>query len=190
MGTNYYFITRSSKLAHEYFCAGYDEYSTWGEEYELNDIPEVHYKIHLNKLSCGWKPLFQNHKAFKSFSELEQFYNDHKEDLEIYDEYGEKYTFDAYKQEIIDHANVPKRPMKWVIEDASTIFGGGKMLTVKDCSEEEAEIYSPFDHREYDKSKTEAALRLDYNGYMSWKDIDDYHADDEYNIDWVEGEFS
>jgi len=62
MGTNYYFMSRNKEL------------------------------IHLNKLSCGWRPLFQKHRAFDSFRELEAFYREHQADLEIYDEYGRQYS--------------------------------------------------------------------------------------------------
>ena len=55
MGTNYYFMSRNKEL------------------------------IHLNKLSCGWRPLFQKHRAFDSFRKLEAFYREHQADLEIYD---------------------------------------------------------------------------------------------------------
>lgn len=191
MGTNYYFITRSSKLAHEYFADGYDDYSTWGEEYELHDIPEFYYEIHLNKLSWGWKPLFQNHKAFKQFRDLENFYKAHAEDLEIRDEYGDVYTWDEYKQEILNHAAVKPQPMKWVYKKEPSMFGGGKYLTTERCEPEEADLYIPFDHIQYGKTQVQARERLKaWNVYVDWDRIEDYHRDDLYFIDWVEGEFS
>ncbi len=82
MGTNYYLITKNSDIAHKYF-ANNDMYGTWDEEYVLRDIPDFHYEIHLNKLSYGWRPLFQIHKVFRSFTELENFYKEHKSDLTI-----------------------------------------------------------------------------------------------------------
>ena len=189
MGINFYFITRNTKLVHEHFAQGYDEYSTWGEEYELCDIPDFHYEIHINKLSYGWKPLFQNHKAFRTFTQLEQFYKEHKEDLTIQDEYGDIYTFEQYKQEILDHGNVSPEPRKWVVKDEPAMFSGGKRLTTEKCEPEEAELWTPYDHLDYGRTERLAAGRLHYNGYVGWKDVDDYHRDPEYYIDWVEGEF-
>ena len=69
MGTNYYLMTRNKQLAHKYFAVEND----WGitdEEYKIVDDPYLGYEIHLNKCSCGWRPLFQRHKSFKSWEEL------------------------------------------------------------------------------------------------------------------------
>ena len=80
MGTNYYFKTTNRDLVHTYFAkrfdySDYEEY--YDEEYKLLDVPDFHYVIHLNKLSYGWKPLFQIHKCFQTWDELKQFYHDH-----------------------------------------------------------------------------------------------------------------
>lgn len=187
MGTNYYFITKSSKLAHEHFAKKY-EWDTcyYDEEYELLDVPCFHYKIHLNKLSCGWRPLFQEHKAFNSFAKLEQFYDEHKDDLLIMDEYGDEYTWDEYKTEIIDHWSVTPEPMKFVIEDHGLF--GGKYLTPTLCEEDEAEIYAPFDHVAYHKAERVAQARLNaWSAYTAWNN--DYYNDPDYPIDWTKGEF-
>ena len=103
MGTNYYFVTKSRRIAHKYF-AEVESWGTYDEEYKLCDIPDFHYEIHLNKLSWGWRPLFQKHKAFQTFAQLEEFYLEHQKYLKIYDEYEQEYTWDKYKQKIIDHA--------------------------------------------------------------------------------------
>ena len=87
MGTNYYFMSRNKELMQTYF-ADKSEWGVLGEEYTIVDEPYLGYRCHLNKLSCGWRPLFQKHRAFDSFRELEAFYREHQEDLEIYDEYG------------------------------------------------------------------------------------------------------
>ena len=75
MGTNYYMFIKNKKVARDNF-AEVDEYGNVDPEYEIVDEPELGYKIHLNKCSYGWRPLFQIHKAFRSFSEMESFYND------------------------------------------------------------------------------------------------------------------
>ena len=87
MGTNYYFMSRNKELMQTCFA----EKSKWGvlgEEYTIVDEPYLGYWCHLNKLSCGWRPLFQKHRAFDSFRKLEAFYREHQADLEIYDEAG------------------------------------------------------------------------------------------------------
>ena len=86
MGTNYYFMSRNKELMQSCF-AEKSEWGVFGEEYTIVDEPYLGYRCHLNKLSCGWRPLFQKHRAFDSFRKLEAFYREHQADLEIYDEY-------------------------------------------------------------------------------------------------------
>ena len=45
-------MTKSKKLVEKYFPY----------EYEIVDTPYFGYEIHIGKRSCGWKPLFQEHK--------------------------------------------------------------------------------------------------------------------------------
>ena len=77
MGTNYYFMSRNKELMQTYF-AEKSEWGVLGEEYTIVDEPYLGYRCHLNKLSCGWRPLFQKHRAFDSFRKLEAFYRDHE----------------------------------------------------------------------------------------------------------------
>ena len=72
MGTNFYLMSRSKKLIRENFAVEKD-YGITDEEYEIVDEPYLGYQVHLNKLSCGWRPLFQRHKNIKTFKELEDF---------------------------------------------------------------------------------------------------------------------
>jgi hypothetical protein len=194
MGTNYYLMTKDKNLAHDYFATKYGEgdsvYYT-DEEYTLTDIPDFHYIIHLNKLSCGWRPLFQRHKTFSSFAELEQFYTDHTSpDTWIEDEYHEVFTWEQYKQEILDHANVEPKPVKWVYEE-DKMFGkpGVKYLQTKQCEPEEADLWVPFNHVEKYRSAKEAQeLFKAWDSYIGWDP--GYSNDPDYPIDWTDGEFS
>ena len=72
MGTNFYLMSKSKKLIRENFAVE-KNYGVTDVEYELVDEPYLGYQIHLNKLSCGWRPLFQRHKNIKSFKQLEDF---------------------------------------------------------------------------------------------------------------------
>ena len=72
MGTNFYLMSKSKKLMRENFAVEND-YGITDEEYEIVDDPYLGYRVHLNKLSCGWHPLFQRHKNIKTFKELEDF---------------------------------------------------------------------------------------------------------------------
>lgn len=196
MGTNYYMITKNKDLAHEYFAekcdygGKYPEYLN--QEYELYDVPDFYYEIHLNKLSYGWSPLFQIHKAFRTFNELEQFYNDHKDDLTFEDEYGREYTFEEYKQEVIEHSEVEPKSVKWVYKE-DNICGrpGRKYLQVEDCEPEEADLWTPFNHAEYARTEKEAQIRLEaWDAPVGWMSEDRYYRDPDYKFDWVEGDFS
>lgn len=60
MGTNYYFMSRNKELMQTCF-ADKSEWGVLGEEYTIVDEPYLGYRCHLNKLSCGWRPLFQKH---------------------------------------------------------------------------------------------------------------------------------
>ena len=55
------------------------------------------------------------------------------------------------------------------------------------CSEEEAELYVPFNHLEYEHTLKKARLKFgvyerEYGGIKYWNDPD-------YLFDWTEGEF-
>ena len=191
MGTNYYLMTRNKQLARKYFALEHD----WGitdEEYEIVDDPYLGYEIHLNKCSWGWRPLFQMHKPFKSWKELERFYLDHADGLEIYDEYGEQFSWDQYKKKIFDHAAREPEPMKWVygIDPLDKIFSDNpkKRIFLDKCDPEEAEIWTPFNHIEYFKTERQARGRWCYEWYYE-PDLE-YWNDPDYKIDWTEGDFS
>ena len=66
-------MSRNKELLYTYF-AEKSEWGVLGEEYTIVDEPYLGYRCHLNKLSCGWRPLFQKHRAFDSFRKLEAFY--------------------------------------------------------------------------------------------------------------------
>lgn len=182
MGTNYYLTTKNRDIAHKYFDS---------DEYVLEDTPDFHYSIHLNKLSCGWKPLFQNHKAFTSFNELKNFYKKHESDLSIIDEYDRSYTWDEYEVEIFDHMNREPEPLKWVYKE-DPILGrpGKKYLMTEECEPEEADLWIPIDHIDYSRTQNEAIDLLGAGDAYPWDGADRYHRDPDYKIDWTEGEFS
>lgn len=202
MGTNYYLITKSSKLAHEYFAEKMDYGGKYPEyvnqEYKLYDVPDFYYKVHLNKCSCGWRPLFQRHKCFKTFEELEQFVIKHKDEVQIFDEYDEEFTFEDYKQRMIDHINNRERtPMKWVFEisdfDRHWQKNPRKSLHTIECSPEEAELWIPFSHVKY--TETEMQAQHKYSAYdndlmTSVKNRLNYGEDPDYPFDWCDGDFS
>ena len=191
MGTNYYLMTRNKQLAHKYFAVEHD----WGvadEEYRIVDNPYLGYEIHLNKCSMGWRPLFQRHKEFKSWKELERFYLDHADGLEIYDEYGRQFSWDQYKKIIFDHAAREPEPMKWQygIDPFDKFFSDNpkKRIFLDKCDPEEAEIWTPFNHIEYFKTERRARGKWCYEYY--YEPALEYWNDPDYKIDWTEGDFS
>lgn len=195
MGTNYYFITRNTKFAHKYFAEKIAE-NYYEGEYELEDCPYLRFAIHLNKCSYGWRPNFQIHKSFDTFDKLEKFYYKHQKHLKIIDEYEEEFTFEDYKQKIMNHATYREpEPMKWVYDYESFDLKyhpntAKKRLHVVDCKPEEAEIWCPFNHLEYARTEREAAERFDvWEPWMDHRGFYD-HIDPDYPIDWSKGEFS
>lgn len=188
MGINYYFFSTNKELIQESFAIN-ENWGISGEEYRIVDEPYLGYKIHLNKLSCGWRPLFQSHKIFKTFKELEKFYQEHKSDLEIYDDYGDKYSWEKYFINMYNHSLREKKPLKWVYESDDFFRDRGAILHTVQCSEEEAELYQPYDHVIYTKTEQEARNRLNVHErspYIKEK----FWNDPDYLFDWTEGEFS
>ena len=190
MGTNYYLFTNNKMLARKCFAEervyGYVEV-----EYDIVDESELGYKIHLNKCSYGWRPLFQCHKAFRSLSELERFFKRHENDLRLFDEYQREYLWDEYKQLIIDHAKQKPEPVRWVYGEEKLFNDGRKRLYTEKCSPEEAELWIPFNHLEYARTQKEAARKFHcYDGYLCNDEEFYSHGDEEYPVDWALGEFS
>lgn len=52
-------MSRNKKLMREYFAVE-TEYTIKDIEYEIVDEPYLGYKVHLCKLSAGWRPLFKD----------------------------------------------------------------------------------------------------------------------------------
>ena len=194
MGTNFYFMTKNKELAHKHFAVEHD----WGvsdEEYEIVDAPYLGYEIHLNKLSMGWRPLFQEHKEFSSWDELESFYMDHKDDLEIYDEYGDKYEWIDYKKRIFGHAAREPEPMKWFYgtDPIDKVFSNHpkNRLYSDCCNPEEAEFWIPIDHVKYFESEKKAKEKFGVWEHPIFTDLNYWNdKNPEYLIDWTEGDFS
>lgn len=106
-----------------------NDYGITDEEYEIVAEPYLGYQVHLNKLSCGWRPLFQRHKNIKTFKELEDFCLKNKNVVGIYDEYGKKYTWKQYYDRVYSHSQRKPEPFKWVYE-IDTIFNDNKIVCV------------------------------------------------------------
>jgi hypothetical protein len=192
MGTNYYFKTKSKRLVKKYFAQS-DDYCTWAAEYTLEDEPYFHYEIHLNKCSCGWRTLFQKHKCFSSFKELEEFYFKHQRYLKIFNEYGEEFTWNDYKDRVIGHSDREPEPVKWVYDifdfDRHFMDNPRKTLHTVKCKPKEADLWIPFNHKEYFKSQVEARNRLGAWDLYVHDYTPKYWNDPDYKVDWTEGEF-
>lgn len=186
MGTNFYFMMKNKELVQNNFAIK-EEWGIHDEEYAIADDPYLGYKIHLNKLSCGWRPLFQRHKAFRSFKKLEKFYREHINDIEIFDEYNEKYAWDKYFERVYEHSMREKEPVKWVYQIDPICGDKKKTLHTITCSEKEADLFLPFDHALYAKTEREAMER--FKVCQSYHYDQKYWDDPDYMFDWTEGEF-
>lgn len=187
MGTNFYLMSKNKKFIREYFAVEKD-YGFAEQEYEIVDEPYLGYCVHLNKLSLGWRPLFQSHKTIKSFKELEQLCLSNKSIIGIYDEYGKKYSWEQYYKRVYNHSQRAPEPFKWVY-DIDTMFGDNHptLHTIR-CAEEEAELYLPFNHKIYMETEMKAKER--FKVYRREAFVPKYWEDPDYPFDWTEGEFS
>ena len=193
MGTNYYLMTKNKELVHKHFAVE-TEYGVTNQEYEIVEEPYLGYEVHLNKLSWGWRPLFQKHREFKTWNELEKFYLDHADDLEIYDEYGTRLEFDKYKKIVFGHAEREPEPVRWVYDYESLELklhpeNARKRLHLEHCEPEEADLWIPFDHVKYFESEKAAKKKFKAYSYYIFEGID-YWNDPDYPIDWTKGDFS
>ena len=186
MGTNFYLMSKSKNLMRTYFAVD-GNCGPINEEYTSVDEPYLGYQVHLNKLSAGWRPLFQKHKTIKTFKELEYFCLENDSIIGIYDEYGKKYTWKQYFDKVTSHNQYPVRPCKWVYEKDPFFKDRGPTVHIVSCTEQEAEIYTPFCHRLYAEKERQARSR--FNVYEKiWGEIK-YWEDPDYPFDWMEGEF-
>lgn len=92
MSTNYYMMTTNKDLVEKHFP----------NEYTVTDSPYFGYEIHIGKRSCGWKPLFQEHKnAYSSVKEMLGFFLINKNDIRIFDEYERELDINELEEELI-----------------------------------------------------------------------------------------
>lgn len=92
LGTNYYMMTNNKELVNRYFSG----------EYGIVDSPYLGYEIHIGKRSCGWKPLFQEHRqAYNSVKEMISFIESHS-DFRIFDEYNREFCITGLMEELIN----------------------------------------------------------------------------------------
>ena len=92
MGTNFYFFTQNRAVAY-----------LMGPKREVTDIPELGWELHIAKTSCGWKPVFEEHKQIHSVCDLDRFYHDNMRHLTIFDEYGQKYSWPEFEERVIKY---------------------------------------------------------------------------------------
>ena len=135
MGTNFYLMSRNKKLMREHFAVE-TEYDIKDIEYAIVDEPYLGYEIHLNKLSWGWRPLFQRHKTINTFKELEEFCLKNKSVISIYDEYGRRYTWKQYFERVYEHSQQKKEPRKWIYDIDSVFTNCGPRLQNVSCTEQ------------------------------------------------------
>lgn len=188
MGTNYYFITQSQELVNEHFAKKL-HYGNYDKEYRVVDEPYLGYQIHLNKLSAGWKPLFEEHKEFRTFDQLKGFYNKHKNDLQIYNGGGNIFTWEEYFNVVHKHSLREIKPFKWVYKEEKFLWDYRLGLDTVPCTDEEAELYIPFDHMIY--RETEKAARYKFGiSDIEHSVYPNYWNDPDYLFDWCDARFS
>ena len=83
----------------------------------------------------------------------------------------------------------PPAPQKWVYDlNPLCRYSAKKTLYTMDCTPEDAELWTPFDHVIYQKTEMDACSRLHLPPTYIWRVK--YWNDPDYPVDWTEGEFS
>lgn len=119
MGTNYYFKVKPNQFIED--TLDRLELFYFIDESIISSIRDG-FRIHIGKRSGGWLPLFQKNKYYDSMDKLEKFYEIHKNDLDIQDEYGEKLTWDELKEALFNwdggiRCNNPKTHLSILYND-------------------------------------------------------------------------
>ena len=144
IGTNFYLMTKNKEHRDLYF--GYD--------YELTDVPDWGYQIHIAKTSCGWLPLFQAHRGIESVKQLKDIY--HAGEFIIADEYGTVYSWDEFDKRVLQfNGGVQGRIPREKVEQELN-------RTWYDYPKPE---YLPISHFEYDHGRYASAYFIDPEGY-------------------------
>lgn len=172
MGTNYYMMIRRKNFVEKYFPY----------EYEIVDIPYFGYQIHIGKRSCGWKPLFHEHKhAYDSVEGMKKFIKKYQKSIRIFDEYEREFTLEELEDNLINWADKQEiRYMKHIPEGVpDELFGGKKYLI--ESTKDDYDIIIPFDHIEYE--------RLDpYKEHWQYEHKS-YYSKDKDGYDFMKGDF-
>jgi hypothetical protein len=87
MGLNFYF--KSTRL-HE-LKKDLSKY----KEFDFDDFFIQYEGLHICKLSCGWKPLFNSCEQFKSFRQIAEYYRN-TNNIGIFDSYDNEYTWEGF----------------------------------------------------------------------------------------------
>lgn len=68
-------------------------------EYELTDIPDWAYEIHIAKTSYGWLPLFQYRETMPSVKAMKEAYD--TGEFKIYDEDNKEYNWKEFDERVL-----------------------------------------------------------------------------------------
>ena len=157
MGTNFYMLTTNREMK--------DKYAPFS--YELVDDPYFAYEIHIAKTSMGWLPLFQSHSSgIQSVKEYKEAYDTGA--FEIYDEYGNKYTWEEFDKRVLQ-------------------FNGGKLGGIKP-EKIEYNAFNPDEIPEYRPISHIPGNEQSYK-YRFNEDIESIFVDEE-GYEFEEREFS
>lgn len=112
MGTNFYYIKKSSREKKQKLLDKLDEYynefktSLENQEYKISNLVFDHYiemgdiipkKIHIGKLSYGWQFLWENYLG-NNLSEIKGLLSN--PEILIVDEYNDEFTVESFIEEI------------------------------------------------------------------------------------------
>lgn len=171
MGTNYYIHSKDKQFMTDHFSG----------EYEIVDIPDFGYEVHICKMSFGWRTLFQAHNmAYTSVKHMVEFFRENKNKFTVWDEYGGQQDLEEFIELCLTRDSIRERTDKhkfiWKKSAMSDL--------TKDDDATSDYIETPFDHIEYmDFEKKHGG------GYGSFDHRDWYWNDDE-GFNFMNGDFS
>lgn len=114
MGTNFYLVDKKPHSFINDIIFALDDKDYWTARDLIDEQIKSDKGMHIAKTSCGWLPLFEQHKEFASVRDLKSLYD--TGNYIIRDEYDSEYTWDQFNDRVLKfnggvYGAIPQTPV-------------------------------------------------------------------------------